>query len=189
VTLTSRETILAWITMAGLLAGGTFLFGRSKFAEWQQINEARASLEEQVVLSERLISQQDTWDERLAANMGTLKVYPAGVNITPKLLETVEQTARNTNLRLSEMAPNKETNLGDVSEVAIRCSWEGNLESMVRFLYGLQNADGLFKIRKLTVTPTGKDGALRGIFTVDCAYTREAAGAENTLQVDPIPAS
>lgn len=188
-TLSTRETILTWLTMAALLGGATYLLGRAKFAEWEQIDEARAALEEQIVLSEHLIGQQDTWNERLQANLTSLKVYPAGVDITPKLLETVEQTARNSGLSLSLMQPNKETSLGDVSEVAIRCNWEGNLEALVGFLYALQSAEGMFKMRSLTITPTGRDGALKGLFSVDCAYTRgEVPSAESTLRVNPIAA-
>lgn len=187
-TLSGRETMLMWATLAMLLIGVTWLLGGPKWKEWEELEVARQSLEEQIVLSERLIGQQASWDERLAASMGDLKVYPAGVDVTPKLLETVEQMARDTSLKLSSLSPSKEQNLGDVSEVAIKCSFEGTLDALVRFLYALKTADGLYKIRSLNMNPTGKGGMLKGLFTVDCAYARGALPVGNNLQVEPIPA-
>ena len=54
--LSSRETILAWSTMAALLAGATFLLGRTKVDEWKQIGSAVENLDNQIVLSERLVA-------------------------------------------------------------------------------------------------------------------------------------
>ncbi len=186
--LSSRETMLAWGTMAALLAGATFLLGRTKVDEWKQIGTAVGNLENQIKLSEKLVGQRESWVKRLDKSMEGLQAYPQGLDVTPKLLESVENMARNANLKLDSLSPNKENQLGEVSEVAVKCSWQGDLEATVRFLYSLEVADGLYKIRNLTVAPTGKDGNLKGVFVVDCAYTRAIEGAAAPLKVVPVPA-
>lgn len=187
-TFSSRETVLAWATMAALLAGATFLLGRTKVDEWKQIRTAGENMEQQIVLSERLVGQRESWDKRLQESMKGLQVYPEGLDVTPKLLESVEMMARNASLKLDSLSPNKENRLGEVSEVAVKCSWQGDLEACVRFLYSLDVADGMYKIRSLTVAPTGKEGNLKGAFVVDCAYTRAVGGGGTPLNVVPVPA-
>ena len=186
-----RELVLAFLTMLVVLIGVTVVLGRTKFDEWKQLRGARENVEEQILLSERLIGQRAAWVERLERSKDQLKVYPAGVNIIPKLLEQIEQIATGASLTLPNVSHEPENVRGDVSEVGIRYSWEGDLPSLIQFLYALQaDPESMYKIRTINVTPTGKEGRLKGSFIVDCAYTRADASppAESTLQVKPIPA-
>ena len=184
----SREMTLAWLTMATLLGGATFLLGRTKVGDWKKIDEERSRLEEQIAISELLVAQRETWAARLDQSIMQLPVYPEGQQVTPKLLQAVEALARENNLRLATITPDRESSIGDVYEVAIKCTWQGDLEAAIRFLFALQNQGAMYKVRKLTVAPTGKSDQLKGGFTVDCAYTRgEGSAGGSTLEVVPIP--
>ena len=183
----SRETILSWVTMALLLTVATYFLGRTPVEEWRKIKEERVRLTDEIAANERLVDQRKSWDQRFELSMAQLNVYPEGLEVTPKLLEAVEQVASGNNLKLTSMRPDRESNLGDVYEVAIKCNWQGDLEATVRFLYALQSQGAMYKLRNLTVTPTGKSNQLKGLFTLDCAYARaEAPSGESTLQVVPV---
>lgn len=187
-----REMILAFVTLLAVLIGVTVVLGRAKIDEWKKLRGARENVEEQILLNQRLIDQREEWDARLKESKDRLKAYPAGVNIIPKLLEDIEQIATANDLTLPNVSHERENVRGDVSEVGIRYSWEGELPAVVKFLYALQaDPESMYKIRTINVTPTGKEGRLKGSFVVDCAYTRsdaDPAAAESTLQVEPVPA-
>lgn len=187
--LSIREIALAWATMAAFLGAVTYFVGDSKLQEWKDIGAARENTEREIALNERLISQRETFQQRLDATLQHIDTHPPGFKVTPQLLESIEQLARQHDLRLESLSPDEEKSLGDIYEVAIKCNWAGGLESLVRFLYALRAEGGKYKVRSLTIAPTGQSGQLRGAFTVDCAYTRAAGEAEPPpLQVTPAAA-
>ena len=184
--LSTRETVLTWSTLAVFLAGATYFLASSKIEEWKNIRKEREDIMKRIVLSERLVDQRAVWVERLNASLGQIQAYPPGERVTPKLLESIEQLARQNDLQLESLSPDDERSLGDVYEVAIKCTWQGNLKACVRFLYALQSEGGKYKVRSLTVSPTGKSGMLKGVFVVECAYTRMPAGQDAPLSVVPV---
>lgn len=188
-TFSSRETLLAWVTMAILLGGATYLLGRTRLGEWTRIQEERRRLAGEIILNEELASQGGAWTKRFDRCMSQLNVYPPGLEVTPKLLEALQQLAEGNNLTLASLSPENEKSLGDVYEVGIKCTWQGDLDAIVRFLHALQSQGAMYKVRRLTVTPTGKSNQLKGVFTLDCAYARaEKAPRASGLEVVPVPA-
>ena len=186
--LSTRETVLVWSTLAVLLGCATYFLASNKLEEWRDLRSSRENIEKEIVLNERLIDQHGTWTKRLDESLEHIQSYPPGEKVTPRLLESIEQLARRNNLRLESLSPDDEKSLGDVYEVAIKCTWQGDLEACVRFLYALQSEGGKYKVRSLTVSPTGKSGMLKGFFVVDCAYTRSAISPVAPLTVVPVTA-
>lgn len=185
-TFSVRESVLAWVTMAVLLGGATYLLGRAKIQDWKAVQEARVNAAQQIELDTRLVDQRDEWATRLEASTGKLQTYPEGVKVTSALLESIEQIARANALSFDSLSPDNEKEIGNISAVAIKCSWKGDLEACVRFLYALQSKAAMYKVRNLTIAPTGKSGQLKGLFTVDCAYSRTSPEAESSLSVVPV---
>ena len=185
-TLNVRESVLAWITMAVLLGGATYLLGRVKVQEWKAVQEARVNAAQQIDLDKRLVDQREEWADRLEDSMEKLQAYPEGIKVTATLLESIEQIARASELGLDSLSTDDEKEIGNISAVAIKCSWKGDLEACVRFLYALQSKAAMYKVRNITIAPTGKSGQLKGLFTVDCAYSRTSPEAESSLSVVPV---
>ena len=98
--------------------------------------------------------------------------YPEGIDVTAELLRTIEGIAARTQLTLVRRESEKEKTAGEVFEVAINCTWNGNLESITRFMYEVQSQSVLLDIRQLSITPARTGGGLSGTFSVACAYTR-----------------
>lgn len=186
-TLSNREVALIVAAVAVGLAGLTFVLGRNRFDQWQQMQSERQNLMRQITLNQRLVDQREEWAARLAASKDQLPAYPSGVDVTPKLLEALEELARTHGVKLNSISNDKESQLGEVSEVAIKCSWQADLEQCVRFLYALQSANGMYKVRSLSIAPTGSDGQLKGTFVLDCAYLRSGSSAGSPLQEAPLP--
>lgn len=181
-----RETYLAGITGAVVLLGATYWFGEPLVKEWGETLKTRARLAEEKKWSERVIERREEWSVQLKELRAQLPRYPADQPVIAELLKTIKTTADGSQLVLSRLEPDKEKVVGDLSEVAIDCTWDGGLDELVRFLYAMQTQGGILDIRQITITPAqGVPGRLKGNFTVFCAFSREKAAPAET----PIPAS
>ncbi len=167
-----REARMVLLAIAVVLGVSTFLFGEARWIEWNEINEAQQRLEEEIALDERMLEQREQWEEELAELTSQLRSFPRGQQVTPQLMEQVNDMARRSGLSLPSQSPDSERDRGHVFEVSIRCQFQGSLEALVRFLFALQSEGAHFNVRNITVSPTGQGDQLRGNLTVDCAYTR-----------------
>jgi Tfp pilus assembly protein PilO len=173
-TLNKRETILAVITLFAVLAGGTYWLLEPRLEAWQSANEEVDYLMARHAASQRLIAQRGDLDQRLNVLRERLPQYPVGMDvITSQLLRNLQGFADEHGLTLIRREPEPEREIGDLFEAAITCTWEGELNALVRFLYALQAQGAIVDIRQLTITPVqGAPNRLRGNFTVDYAYSR-----------------
>ena len=172
--ISNREVVLGWSTMVVVLLAGTYWLVGPRIAEWKEINQKMGNLARSMQVTEHLIEQQPTWNMRLTELRKDLPQHPRSKEVTSELLKNLEQTARQHGLSLLRREPEEEESMGDnLYEVAIHCTWEGNLDALVHFLYAIQMQGVILDIRQLTVTPLqGENEKLKGSFTVDCAYSR-----------------
>jgi len=62
-------------------------------------------------------------------------------------------------------------------KVPIDCTWEGDLNSLVHFLYALDQENVTMDMESLSVKlVAGGKERLKGNFTLMCIYTREVGG-------------
>jgi Tfp pilus assembly protein PilO len=182
-----REILLAWITTVILVLGGTYWFGQSKVQDWKATIRERAALVDRRKIAERLLGNQTAINQRLALIRKQLPQHPADKDVTAELLRTLEKMAQENNLILLRREPEKEKNVGDLYEVAILCTWEGDLDAVVHFLYALQSQGAILDIHQMTISPGQSPGRLKGTFTMDCAYTREGSGL-GSVKTEPVTA-
>ena len=99
-----------------------------------------------------------------------------------ELLQALEKMVGQHNLALTRREAAPERQAGDLFETAITCYWEGDLAALVNFLYAQQSQGAVSDVRQLSVQPAGgKDvpaDRLKGTFTIDYAYRREAGATE-----------
>ena len=163
--------ILACVTV--VFGVTTYISGEKMLKKWKAWGQAKDDLLAEIELDQRLVDQREDWDQQLKDLMSRLKSYPPNQRVTSQLMEQVNQLARNNKLTLSSQSPEGERDLGNIHEVSIKCAFRGNLESLVRFLFELQNKGPIFTVKILKVTPAGQGDDLKGNVTVDCAYTKE----------------
>jgi hypothetical protein len=177
--ISTREMGLAWVTAMVLILAGTYWFGQPKAKAWKDAAKEREALGWRMKEIDHLLSDETNVNRRLDALRKQLPSHPQGKDVTAELLMTLERTAQQHGLILLRREPEKEKSVGDLYEVAINCTWESTLDALVHFLYALHIQGAILDIRQLTVTPgQGGPDRLKGNFTVDCAYTRAAAGQE-----------
>lgn len=176
--LAPREWILAAVTGAVILIGGAWYFGAPALdALAADRIETRKAIDAQK-LARRLIEQRPEWESRYTELRARIPQYGPTDPVTAEMLRTVKRLADEHKVSISRIEPDKEKVTGDLSEVAIDCSWDAELEPLVRFLYAVQSHPAILDIRQLSVAPgQGAAGRLKGSFTVFFAFSRRSAAA------------
>ncbi len=181
--LSRRESIMAMVTAAVVLVGGSIWLGDPWFRAWRSGAEEERRMEDRLKIADRLIAQEDAVKVRFEALRQGLQTFPAGEDVTAQLLRKLQGTAAQHQLVLLSQTPDEEKRVGRLYELSITCSWEGSLDSMVRFLYALQEQGAIVDVQQLSITPVrGESSALRGMIKVDYAYSRSEGSATASNQ-------
>jgi Tfp pilus assembly protein PilO len=177
VKLSNRERRLAIITLTALLFGLTFWVGQPRYEEWKRNNEEVELLVRRQAAAQRLVEQTGELNQRLDVLREQLPQHPREADVTSQLLRNLQQFADQHGFLLLRREPEPERRIGDLYELAITCTWEGELPSLVHFLYALQTQGAIVDVRQLTITPVqGTPNRLRGTLIVDYAYSRATPG-------------
>jgi Tfp pilus assembly protein PilO len=173
----SREMVLMWATGVVALAGLTYIVCEPRFREWKSLGAKQVEMARKIEVTRYLVDQGPKWDAELANLRKKLPQYAPEKDVTADLLIKIEQMANAHSLTLASRDVEKETQKGDMHELAANCKWEGKLEALVRFLFDLQREDAILDISQLSITPNEKK-VLRGSFTVYCSYSRNQPGGK-----------
>jgi len=175
--LSSREAGLGITTGMLLLLGLNFLVVAPKIKVWQQRIETQKAQARRIEVSARLIGDRALWEKRMAALRTRLSRYPAAMDVTADYLKILERVAKDNNITLVKRKPQKEKRQGDCYEMPIDCTWKGDLDGLVHFLYALDQENVTMDMENLSVSlVAGGKGRLKGNFTLMCIYTRGGGG-------------
>ena len=189
----AREMNLLGLTAAVVVLALTYLALEAKFAEWRDFRVQREDLQARREAAEQILASRETVEGRLAEFRRGLPTYPAGKKVEAELLLNLEKMVGQEGLVLTRREADAERQAGDLYETALTCYWEGDLPALVHFLYAQQAQGAVSDVRQLSVQPAGgKDtpaGRLKGSFTMDYAYRRDAGPTESPPSADePAPA-
>jgi len=169
-----RELKLLWITLVVLMLGGGYWWVSPRLKVMQERRAEEDQLKRRQQMAEYKINRSTEINNELNVLREKLPRHSMDAHVTAELLKTIEQTATEHGLMLIKRDPGKERNLGDLYEVSITCTWEGDLNALVHFLYAIQSKGIIMDIQLLQVQPKqGQVDVLKGRFTIDCAYIRE----------------
>lgn len=171
--MSSREALLVWATGLAALAGLTYWFVDPRVKTWKETVDTRDTIARRIVLARSQQQQRPEWDWRMHDLLQRVSQYPADRDVIADYLKTLERLAKDNNLALIQRKPQKEKKHGELYELTIDCTWEGELEALIRFLYALETENVTMDIDDLTVAliPGGK-GKMKGNFALLCIYSR-----------------
>ena len=176
--MTPRELVLLLVTIAVGLFGVTFLLLRPQLGQWKEVSDQKDQLRLNIVRARQLMSGREQWAGQLGELSRLLPQFPADTEIEAHWLSLMDATANRTGVKIEHRQVGEEQRVGDIYELPIESrSWTADLESLVQFLFELQNQGAMLDVRHLLIKST-RNGMLRGRFTLSCAYMRAPAGAE-----------
>jgi len=171
--LSQREMTLAIITGTIILFGFSAISSRSKIEKWRDLSKRKAEIIKQIQDNKDTIASKDKWTKKLNDLQKSLPEYPADQKMDVQWLSAMDVVASKQGMKILKRQAGEEKIVGDVYELPIDCKdWEGNLDSIVRFLFDLQNQGGMLDVRQLQIKPKA-GGLFKGYFTLYCAYTKE----------------
>lgn len=172
-----RDFNMVMIMIAVLLLGLTYLLGDPMIRQWRETASVRHQLDENRAMVERSLRTRGELEEKLVSLRATLPRYGTNEAVGASLLQQVRRLADENRVVTTRITPDAEKNIGDLYEQSIECTWEAELEPLVRFLYAVQVAGATLDIRQMTVAPS-QNSMLKGNMKIFFAYKR---GDENAV--------
>lgn len=175
---TSREMVLGWMTACVILFALSFWVCLPKIKVWKELTDKRKAVTSRIEVAEKLVAQRGEWEKRLQEVAMKLTKYPAEQDVIADYLKILETIVKDNSVTLSKRQPQKEKKHNEVYELAIDCTWESDLGSLVHFLYALEQQKVTVDIDDLSVSlVAGGKGRLKGNFALICLYTRKGQPA------------
>jgi len=172
----SREAMLALVAAAVILFGGSAMLVKPKLVYWKELRAKQGDVIQHIEQDKRLVAERGKWTNQLEALSKMLPQHPADKKVDVYWLSIMDNLASKHGVKISKRQAGEEKKQGDVYELPIDCNeWEGNLDSIVHFLFDLQSEGAMLDIRQLLIKQKEK-GLLRGRFSLCCAYTRAPQG-------------
>jgi hypothetical protein len=171
-----REYILGISTVIVMLYGAAAIIAKPKIDARREIKDLQMEAGQTIESYKALIAEKDKWGREFGEKRKLLPEQPVDKKMDVYWLMTMDQLASKHSVTIHKHQAMDEAKEGDVYELPIECSaWEGSLESITHFLFELQDEGAMLDIRQLAIKPK-ENGALRGSFTLYCAYTRAKQG-------------
>lgn len=171
-----ERAVMAVIGVIALYAIAVGVWFFSAEGAWKKASKAYAKAKETFAKEERLIGEKKKWTEAYEAERAAMPTFADGKATDTTWRRKLDELAEKHHVLISSAQTGKETSADDVLELPIEVrSWEGCLEALVKLMHELENtSDGMFDITQLSFKPSSKKGYLRGSFTLNCAYMRDA---------------
>lgn len=124
-----------------------------------------------------LIAQRHEWVERFEDEKSKIVMFKEGTDTDTTWQRKMNEIAARHNVFISSSQAGKAVVGEDVEEleeleIEVK-TWEGSLESLVKFMYELETtAEGMFDLKSLNFKPSPKSGYMKGNFVLTCAYMR-----------------
>ena len=161
------------ITVVIVLYAFAALSFKKQVANWKAAERVYQTAQKKLNEENALIAARGDWAARYEQVRERMPVFPYEKDVDTHWLNVMDSVATRDGLAIARRQTNKEAEVGDVYELPIDCKdWEGTLESLVKFLYDLNQEGAMLDVRQLYVRTSNKPGFLKGTFTLYCAYMR-----------------
>lgn len=172
--LTQRETVLFTATASVALIGISLVLARPRIDEFRNLGARQRVVREQIADDQALVAEAGKWQAGLDELRNMLPVVPPDKKMDVYWLSVMDRLAAARGLKISRRQAGEEQREGDIYELPIQCDdWEGDLESLLHFLFDLQSEGAMMDVRELHIRPKGKS-LLRGRFALYCAYAKSS---------------
>lgn len=184
-TVSAKEKNMLLVTAVIVLYAFAALSFKKQAANWTAAKRVYVAAQKKFFEEKSLIADRQEWASRYEQVKALMPVFPYDKDVDTHWLNVMDSAATQAGLAIARRQTNKEAEVGDVFELPIDCKdWEGSLDSLVKFLYALNQEGAMLDVRQLYIRPSNKPGYLKGTFTLYCAYMRgdvpkaDAAGAK-----------
>ena len=173
-----NKAIMAGVVaaLAFLLAGALWYMALTdKASSWNKAQRQYRQARDKRIAETKLIAERTKWNNAYETEREKMPSFPEDEQgVDTHWMNKMDTLAEENHIAIAQRQAGKEEQVGDVYELPVDVkNWEGALEYLVKFMYGLERAEGaMFDIRSIYMKPSQHRGFLRGTFTLSCAYMR-----------------
>lgn len=172
---TLREKAVLAALGAGAVYALTALWGFTSCAKsWESSAKKEKRAFEIYERERNMISQRAEWDELYAEEASQIPVVEGAQSADTIWMGVMDGIATANNIFITERKPGREEESGDMQQTTVDIRWTGAVESLVKFMYDLENTDkGKFDVQSLSFSPGKKKGYMGGTMTLVCIFKRK----------------
>ena len=135
--------------------------------KWKSINEEISSKEMKLIKNMKILAQKDIIGKLYGQYAGNIKMKGSAEEETATILREIENIARASQTRITDIKPQKIKDMEFYKEYYIELEAEGQISNLARFIYELRNSAQMLKVRHLRLNPEGsKSDQLKGYMIV-----------------------
>lgn len=185
--ITAKEKNMLMVTIVLVLYAVAFFCYKGQKLKWKKAKQ-KYMMDRETYLAEcDLIAGKEKWESRYKAMCSLMPVFPYNKDVDTHWLNIMDTVASEKKLVITRRQTGKEEEAGDVYELPIECkNWEGTLDSLVGFLYGLREEGAMLDVRQIYIRPASP-GYLKGTFTLYCAYMRGDVVEDDSAPAAALP--
>ncbi len=126
-----------------------------------------------VMREKKMISEKRLWDERYDQEASLVPLLEESQGADTVWMRIIGDMAASNNVFISELKPGNETITGDMMETSVDIKWTAAVESLVKFMYELENTPkGKFDVLSLNFSAGKRKGFMSGNMTLTCIFKR-----------------
>lgn len=159
--LSKRERILLFITIGVIILAGLINFIITPLSKkWRHLNNQIASLNAKLSRHMRILSLEKDIEAKYKAYADYLKVKGSNEEALALVLQEIERHARSSEVVLTNIVPSGLESKDFYNKFEVRMDIEGDMSSLIKFLYELQRSKHLFRILRLSITTKPGNGEI-----------------------------
>ena len=172
-----EKAVFASLLVAAMYAAAVVIWFTMQESAWSRAKKDYARQVKRYVDAENLIRDRGKWTDAYELEKSRMPMFDLEEKNTDTPWRTkMSEYAKEFNFVGDPPKLGDEVAVGDVFEREILLkNYEGSLESLVKFMYELENSDkGMFDMKKLSLKPqsNNKQGYLKWDITITCAYMK-----------------
>ena len=149
--------------------GWWFLASSSRSKAVKRYEDQRAV----VMREKKMISEKKLWEERYEEEASLVPLLDEAQSADTVWMRVIGDIASMNNVFISDIKPGTEEIAGDMLETSVDIKWTGAVESLVKFMYALENTDkGKFDVQSLSFSSGKRKGFMSGSMTLVCIFKR-----------------
>jgi Tfp pilus assembly protein PilO len=120
---------------------------------WQGLNRNITAKEVNLLKNLKILNQKDIINNTYAKYSESIKMKGSSEEETAVILKEVENIARSTNVYIASIQPQRVQDMDFYKEYYVALDAEGDMASLTKFIYDLQNSKQILKVKQLQLTP------------------------------------
>jgi Tfp pilus assembly protein PilO len=151
--LSRREKLLA-ILASGVMLGAFIFRGIIEPAvrNWIALNQQIALKEAKLTRALKIIAQKPEVQAEFDGYQKFILPPVSEEEEIARLLREIEKLARDTGMRITDMAPRRKQRSEFYTRFTVEIETEGSMEGLMRFIYALETSPFLFTAERLKIT-------------------------------------